>query len=215
MPHRHVFAFSDNSPTVSWATRMVARHSRVVAHLIRVLALRMKIAQVCPLTPLHIPGKQNAIANVPSRSFSSNPAWTCHTDIDLLTLFNKLFPLPQQASWTTFRLNSRPVMRVIPALRMKAIMLAEWQRLPKIGRHTGTIGSPTSNLWEWTLTCRQSRTPIKCDSSWDLPPGYAQGSTGADATSNLAQSMALSQPLARRLRWHAAPTPPNLPAGTN
>ena len=46
---------------------------------------------VCPLTPLHIEGKVNDIANMPSRLFGSNPAWTCVSDTDLLNLFNTLF----------------------------------------------------------------------------------------------------------------------------
>lgn len=71
--HRHIAVFSNNSPTVSWATRMAAWHSHVAAHLIRALALQMKISQACLLTPLHIPGKHNAIADIPLRSFGSIP----------------------------------------------------------------------------------------------------------------------------------------------
>jgi hypothetical protein len=74
---------------------------------------------VCPLTPLHIEGKRNAIADVPSRSFGSNPAWACASNTDLLNLFNSRFPLPQQKSWTVYHPNCAVVMRVISALRMK------------------------------------------------------------------------------------------------
>jgi hypothetical protein len=37
------------------------------------------------VTPIHIECKRNAISNVPSRLFGSNPAWKCDTDTDLLT----------------------------------------------------------------------------------------------------------------------------------
>jgi hypothetical protein len=86
--------FSDNSPTVSWVTHLASRRSVVAEHLVQVLALRLKTMHACPLTPLHIEGVQNAIADVPSRLFGSNPAWTCKSDSELLTLFNTCFPFP-------------------------------------------------------------------------------------------------------------------------
>jgi hypothetical protein len=62
-----VTLFSDNSPTVSWVTRLASRKSLVAEHLVQALALWLKTIHVCPLTPLHIEGKQIAIADVPLR----------------------------------------------------------------------------------------------------------------------------------------------------
>ncbi len=59
--------FSDNSPTVSWATQLASQWSLLVEHLVQALALCLKIMHACPLTPMHIEGKQNAIADVPSQ----------------------------------------------------------------------------------------------------------------------------------------------------
>jgi hypothetical protein len=41
--HKHITLFSDNSPSVSWITKMASQKSRVAAQLVRALALRLKI----------------------------------------------------------------------------------------------------------------------------------------------------------------------------
>jgi hypothetical protein len=135
LAHKHIALFSDNSPTISWVTKMVSRKSRVAAQLVRALALRLNFKQTCPLTPVHIPGVKNALTDIPSCSFGSVKEWECNSDDDLLTLFNTKFPLPQQASWTVFRFGTKVTTRVISELQMKGITLAEWQGLPKIGKH--------------------------------------------------------------------------------
>ncbi len=208
MEKKRVALFSDNDPTVSWVKRMASRHSRVAALLLRALALRLHQHHACPLTPIHIPGKQNSMTDIPSRSFGSVPEWHCKTNDDLLTLFNRTFPLPGQGSWTVFQLSSELATRVISVLRMKRTTLEEWRRLPKIGAHIGTIGPPMSNLWEWTLIYRGSRTRTECESSPGLRRECDRGATDEDAAYRLAQSLALSRPLARRSRWPVSGTQP-------
>lgn len=63
----HVALFSDNQTTVSWVTRMASRQSTVAMQLLRALALRLQLKKTSPLTPLHIPGIENAMTDVPSR----------------------------------------------------------------------------------------------------------------------------------------------------
>jgi len=92
-------------------------------------------------------------------------------------------------------------MHVISVLRTQDIGLEEWRRLPKIGVHIGTIGPPMSNLWDWTLTFRECPTPTESGSSPVLRLGCDKDATVEDAASRLAQSLARSQPLARRSRW--------------
>ncbi len=145
---KRVALFSDNLPTVSWVTRLASRRSLIAEHLVQVLALRLKANKASPITALHIEGKKNAISDVPLRSFGSTPAWHHESDSKFLTLFNSLFPLPYQNSWTGFHLNSKVVMRVIFTLRTRHSDLEEWRRLPRTGTHTGIIGPPMSNLWE-------------------------------------------------------------------
>jgi hypothetical protein len=206
LAHKHVALFSDNSPSVSWVTKMASKKSRVAAQLVRALALRLNVKQSCPITPIHIPGIKNALTDIPSRSFGSVPEWHCNSHNDLLTLFNSKFPLPSQASWTVFQFESGVITHVISALQMKGITLGEWQRLPTIGRHIGQIGPSMSDLWDWTLTHRGCSTRPKCVSSQGSPPESDKVSTAGASASRLEQSLALSRPLDRRSRWPVAPT---------
>jgi hypothetical protein len=177
-------------------------------HLVQALTLKLKTMQACPLTPLHIEGKRNAIADVPSRSFGSNPAWTCASNTDLLNLFNSRFPLPQQKSWTVYHPNCAVVMRVISALRMKPFVLDDWRQLPTRGRCVGEIGAPKSNTWEWIRIYNKSHTPSESDASQDLQPEQEQVSTDTDDKSKVAWSLALSRPLARQSLWPEMKTLP-------
>jgi hypothetical protein len=64
--HAHIAFFSDNLLTVSWVDRLASRKSRVAAWLVRALSLRLNIQRACPLTPVHIPGVENALTDIPS-----------------------------------------------------------------------------------------------------------------------------------------------------
>jgi hypothetical protein len=116
LEEKRLTLFNDNSPTIGWATKLASKRSTVAEHLVQALALRAKQQKACPFTPIHIAGKRMAIADIPSRSFGSNPAWHCTSDDELLTLFNSTFPLPLQQSWTVFHMDCRTVMHVISAL---------------------------------------------------------------------------------------------------
>jgi hypothetical protein len=98
LAHKHITLFSDNSPTVSWVNKMVSWKSRITAQLVCVLALRLNIQQTYPLTPVHIPGMENALMGIPSCSFGSIKEWEFKTNDNLLTLFNQKKSLPHQAS---------------------------------------------------------------------------------------------------------------------
>jgi hypothetical protein len=193
----HVALFSDNSPTVHWVEHLASRHSDVAMQLIHALALRLKTQNASPLIPLHIAGVQNAMTDIPSRSFGSIPKWHCPTDSHLLTMFNSIFPLPSQASWNIFQISSAISTRVISILRTKDFSMDEWRRLPKIGKNIGHNGAPMSNLWEWTLTYRKQPSQQQHEHSLDLQPECAEEPTAAAAKSQLQQSIALSWPLVR------------------
>ena len=197
----HVALFSDNSPTVHWVQRLAAKHSIIAMQLVRALALRLQLAKASPLTPMHIAGVNNSLTDIPSRSFGSNADWLCTSDDQLLTLFNSTFPLPNQGSWTVFHLSSAIAMRVISILRMQAFTAAEWRRLPKRGKLTGSVGSPMSSLWEWTHTFNKPRMHTGFVPCLDLLPESDQVCTAENNKSKLAQLIAQSRPLARRFPW--------------
>jgi hypothetical protein len=203
---KRVTLFSNNLPTVSWVARLASKRSLVAEQLVQALALHLKTMHTCPLTPMHIEGIHNKIADIPSRSFVSNPAWTCTSNADLLTLFNTHFPLPQQQSWTVYHLNCAAVTCVTSILQMKPFTLDDWRRLPTRGRCIGITGAPISNTWAWIRTYNRSQMPHKSDASQDLQHAHEQGSTDTDDRSRAARSLALSRPLARQSLWPATKT---------
>jgi len=210
LQEKHVALFSDNSPTVaSWVTRLASCKSVIAEHFVQALALCIKANKSCLLMTLHIEGKRNAISDIPSRSFGSNPVWHCTTDTDFLTLFNSTFPLPSQNSWTGFRLTSKIVMRVISTLRTKHTDLEGWRRPPKIGSHVGITGATMSNLWEWTHIYRTLPSPTAPGVSCPSQNASELDGLVAESKSRLTQSLAHSRPLARRSRWTQMSTPQN------
>ena len=197
----HVALFSDNSPTVHWVQRLAAKHSSVAMSLIRALALRLQITKTSPLIPLHIAGVNNAMTDIPSRSFGSENKWHCRTDEQFLTLFSSTFPLPSQESWTLYRLSSAISTRVTSILQMQDFTADEWRRLPRIGKNIGTVGSPTSHLWEWTHIYKKQTTPSPSEQLPDSPLESEVERMDGDDKLKLVQSIARSRPLARRFPW--------------
>ena len=107
--------------------------------IVRALTLRLKKSEASPLKPLHISGEENAMTDIPSRSFGSNLYWFCKNYTDLLKFFNKIFHLPNQASWTVFSPSNEVSMKVIPVLRMQHFEMGEWLQLKKSGKHVGKL----------------------------------------------------------------------------
>ena len=205
----HVALFSDNSPTVHWVQRLAAKHSQVAMQLVRALALRLQRSRASPLTPLHIAGVDNSMTDIPSRSFGSEPKWFCKSHSELLTLFNTTFPLPHQASWTVYHPSSAITTRVISILRMKLFTADEWRRLPTAGTNIGTVGCPTSHLWEWTLTYRKPTSSTGPEPYLDLQHESGEAHTVEDGKLGLERSLAQSRPLARRFPWSQERTQQN------
>jgi hypothetical protein len=199
-PGAHVALFNDNSPTVHWAERLTAK-SGPAGFIMRALALRLKAREVSPLTPLHIAGDENSISDIPSRSFGDPMEWHCVDDFALRDKINSFFPLPNQASWTVFRLSSKVFTRVTSALQMKHINMEEWRRLPKLGSVVGETGVTMSNLWEWTLTFRTPHTKTKSGVSPVSQPDAALDTTVRENKLRLEQSLRRSRPLGRRFPW--------------
>jgi hypothetical protein len=135
--YKHIALFNENSPMVSWVNKIALQRLPIAAQLVHALALQLNIKKTCPLTPVHTPGVENALTDIPSCLFGSVKEWECKTNDELLTLSNQNFPLPNQASWMVFQFGIGMTMHVISALQMKGIMLAKWQQLPKIRNTLG------------------------------------------------------------------------------
>jgi hypothetical protein len=175
LTEKTIALFGDNTPSISWISKLASKQSKVAEQLVQALALRMKARKACPLIMSHIEGKKNEIADVPSRSFGSNKEWHCESNPQFLSLFNSFFPLPNQTSWTVFQMNYDTVTRITSILQMTRFELEEWRRLPVIGSHVGTIGSASANLWESIYTCRRRSSDTQLEHSWLLQSLYTTG----------------------------------------
>ena len=122
----HVALFSDNQPTVSWVQHRATKSLEAAGQIVRGLSFWQKLMNVSPLATLHIPGKQNAMTDIPSRSFESEQKWHSKSEDDFLTLFNNSFPLPNQNSWTAYRPSNTLFTRALSVLLMQPITMEEW-----------------------------------------------------------------------------------------
>jgi len=94
LQHAHIACWCDNTPTVAWATKLLATKATNAAQLLCILALQMLACQASLLTTSHIPGITNTMADFASHSFNDFP-----NEQTFLTEFHNRFPLLQQASW--------------------------------------------------------------------------------------------------------------------
>ena len=139
---KHLALLDDNSPTVSWVTKMTSKNSVVAVAMLRAMSTVLKRARASPLIPMHIPGDQNSISDIPSRSFGRQVEWHCVSDDDFLTLFDSKFPLPNQNSWTMFQIPSALLSKVVAMLLTQQSEPDEWRRLPKPSANIGRRGFP-------------------------------------------------------------------------
>jgi hypothetical protein len=58
LQEKSVAMFGDNSPSISWVERLASKQSLVAENLAQALALRLKIQRACPLTTIHIAGRE-------------------------------------------------------------------------------------------------------------------------------------------------------------
>ena len=66
---KHVGSFCDNKSAVEWKYRGSISTSISAARLLRLLSLRQQERKALSLTPMRIAGKENAMADIPSRAF--------------------------------------------------------------------------------------------------------------------------------------------------
>ena len=79
------------------------------------------------------------MTDIPSRSFGSNSFWFCKNDTDLLNLFNKYFPFPNQASCTVFGPSNAVSMKVISVLWIQHSEMGKWLQIKKSGGDPGKL----------------------------------------------------------------------------
>jgi len=136
LAHTHVACWCDNTPTVAWASKLLATKAITAARILRTLALRMMACKASPLTTLHIPGTMNKMADFASRSFDQWPE-----DRDFLTEFHTRFTLPQNACWISCQLPNVTIGRALALLLTPTCEMASWRRHMQRATVTGGIGA--------------------------------------------------------------------------
>jgi hypothetical protein len=209
----HTEIYSDNTPTVSWSTKMAAKATTPIAgRLIRALALRQRVVESALPAVKHWPGTLNTHADVASRSFQvfehgplkGTPSVS---DSDFLTSFAFTFPLPPQKTlWQLVPPPPELSSNVISTLRGTRSRMQQWMTPPV--PLTGTTGA---NTWlsrsSTTLTCENSGTENDCRCSWHSLPGPAQAFLAMEPRSAPLPLKLLSATSPKRSYWPDIPTP--------
>ncbi|KAL7533742.1 hypothetical protein ACHAWF_007944 [Thalassiosira exigua] len=209
---KHVGVWSDNTPTVAWTTRWASKRSAVANRLLRILAIRMREKRASPLVARHVAGERNVLGDIPSRSFGYRAEWHFECDNDFLAFFNDKFPLPDKISWTGFCLTSGVASKLMHELLTGASSMAEWRRLPKLGRKFGgngrTIATISGCLHTWMA-------PTSATSPESRPcSGAASGKASGGEWSEPAMFEPASGTSARRSRWTQDASPSTSKTGS-
>ncbi len=197
----HVGTFCDNTSAVAWAYKLRQSTSVIAGRLLRFLGLRIHKRKSSGLTPLHIAGEDNDMADIISRTFKTGKFF--HASQNLLDYFNSNFPLPQKKSWREFQPPKKLLMRVISCLQDQPLPMAQLLRLPGIEQNTGPIGNgmlPTVGLTRSSKT-KASPTSNKTPSSAALLQGCGRGLTVEELQSKFRPSRTRSRPSPRPSSW--------------
>jgi hypothetical protein len=195
----HIGLFCDNTSAVSWAYRLRTSASSIAAKLLRLLSLRLHANQASSLTPIHIAGENNIMADVISRAFKDGKYFNAKNDLTLY--FNTNFPLPQTLSWQEFTLPSKLASRVISCLRGMQSPMELLTRPPAIASNTGIAGVNMPASAASTPSSAISRLSKSTLSSWPSLQGSGQAFTEEAIKSVFRRSRQHSRPSPRPSNW--------------
>ena len=209
MAGKHAAAWCDNTSTVSWARRQSCKRSRVGQRLLRALSIRHVATKSSPLAPWSIAGANNQMADLASRSFRKGGKGNFElTDTALLTKFNSLFPLTQEASWHLHHLNNNISSLVFSELRQQQQPMGSWLRLPKPASTSGLSGNNSSpSLATTTPTSPNSPRNNGLTLSKPMPIGYAMDMPDEKIALALSEFNKRWQPSPRPTNWLSNPAP--------
>jgi hypothetical protein len=212
--HCHTAIWSDNTPTVSWSTKMADKATTPVAgQLLRALAMRQRTHGAALPSVTHYAGSQNLLADTASRSFTKfhhgfargRPAIS---DDEFLTSFNDVFSLSsftQMSSWQIVQPTDEMSSKVISTLLGTRLPMQQWTTTPEL--HTGRTGAPGAPTLVSTSSSSVSPKRGESTYSWlSLPESVL----ALLVMANKSDASPLPRPCAmspKPLFWPAMPTP--------
>ncbi len=120
--HQPIGTLCDNSPTISWIEKMASKsRSPMAGHLLCGLAFMLYCHHAGRLTTVHIPGKDNIMADIashPSKAHALFPVeHLVSSDHEFVSAFDTTFPLPQQQAWQLAMVPLRLKSNIFETLR--------------------------------------------------------------------------------------------------
>ena len=188
----------DNASTVAWASKLNCTSSLIAGHLLKALATRLHVHQAAPLLTVGIPGIENTMADVASRSFID----TTYTKSNksFLQTFSDQFPL-KTTCWKEFHICQRVYSRVISCLRGEPLTMASWLKIPRQEKNIGLIGNITQHSTTKIHTSKPAPMQNKSSSSWLLLLGSGQATTEKESRLPYKQLLKRLQPSPRPANW--------------
>jgi hypothetical protein len=203
--HKHIGTYCDNTSAVSWANKLRTSKSIPAARLLRMLGLRLMATSASSLTTLNIPGTDNEMADISSRTFKQGAHFA--QKISLTKLFNTKFPLPKQNYWTELKIPSKWTSRVMSCVRGEQLTMESLLKLPKPGKNIGNTGQNMSTNGSKTYSSNKQQTYKKESYSQHLLRGSGQASTAADLKSKFLRSKRRLRPSPRPQNWQENTVP--------
>ena len=201
--HKKALPFCDNTPAVSWVTRMASRQNRIGGRLAKGMAMRARSREMCLPEAFSIEGDKNAMADCASRSFNADSGYLFDDD-QLLTHFNANFPLPQNRSWRIVTPRPEDISKVLSTLRGERLTMAQWTSQGE--GNTGKTGAASPAVGMSLPTSTDAPSNSKQPSLPRLLTGSAKETLDEATRSLLNRLTEQSVPLGRPSSWHVGRT---------
>ena len=199
LKYHHLGLFIDNTSAVAWAYKLRTSASSVAAKLLRLIGLRMHALLASSLTPLHIAGENNTMADIISRAFKGGKFFKAQKN--LTSYFNSNFPLPQMQSWQEFHLPKKLISQVISCLRGVQSPMELLTRPPGIESSTGNTGVIMPESAKSTPSSAIANPSKQISSCWPSLRGSGQDFSVEDIKSEFQPLLRLSRPSPRPSSW--------------
>ena len=201
LQYKHLVTYCDNMSAVAWAYKMRTSKSATAGRLLRLLGMRIHAAKASSITPIHVAGVDNTMADIVSRAFKDGKFF--HAATDLTTYFNSTFPLPQKKSWRACHPPPALCSSVLACLRGKQQPLASLLRPTQTGKNIGGTGLRLQPSPKPTRSSTPTKLVASKGTSWSEHMLLSCGEVLTDegAKSRFQASLTPSPPSRRPSSW--------------